>query len=88
MNFAKNIKFLRKQHGLTQEDLAGELGVTRPVVGSWEEGRVEASFGILIKIKNRFNITIDDLLLSSIERTRKGAYKNDSDIKKQEGYFN
>ncbi|HMP92152.1 MAG TPA: helix-turn-helix transcriptional regulator, partial [Phnomibacter sp.] len=42
MSFAgKNLKYLRKQRGWTQEDFAGKLGIKRSLVGAYEEERAE-----------------------------------------------
>lgn len=39
MDFAQRVKRLREDRGLTQEELAASLGLTRPAVGRWESGR-------------------------------------------------
>jgi len=39
--FAKNLKFLRSRKGLTQAELAANLGIKRSVIGAYEEGRAE-----------------------------------------------
>ena len=57
-----NIKYLRKEKGWTQQDLADELGVKRPQIGSYEEGRADPRIQTLMKLSNLFNISIDDLL--------------------------
>jgi len=57
-----NIKFLRKESGWTQQDLANELGVKRPQIGSYEEGRADPRIQTLIKLSDLFNVSVDDLL--------------------------
>ena len=37
MSFADNIQFLRRREGMTQEELAGRLGVSRRSVSKWED---------------------------------------------------
>lgn len=57
-----NIKYLRKEKDWTQQELADELGVKRPQIGSYEEGRADPRIQTLIKLSDFFNVTIDDLL--------------------------
>ncbi|HET8858835.1 helix-turn-helix domain-containing protein [Marivirga sp.] len=57
-----NIKYLRKEKGWTQQDLADELGVKRPQIGSYEEGRADPRIQTLMKLSDLFNVSLDDLL--------------------------
>ena len=58
----KNIAFFRKKKGLSQEDLADQLEISRSAIGSYEEGRSHPKISLLIKIADSFEITIDDLI--------------------------
>ncbi len=57
-----NIRFLRKQAGLTQAGLAEKLGVKRPVIGAYEEGRAEPRLQTLQHMAQFFGLPIDDLV--------------------------
>lgn len=57
-----NLRFLRKQLGLTQAELAGKLGLKRPVIGAYEEGRAEPRLQTLQHMAQFFGKRIDDLL--------------------------
>lgn len=57
-----NIKYLRKSKGLTQDEFARNIGVTRAVVGSYEENRAIPKLNVLKDIAYYFNITIDNLV--------------------------
>lgn len=57
-----NIKFLRKQRGLTQEGFANEIGVTRSVIGAYEEGRAEPKIKTMQTMADFFGVTLDQLL--------------------------
>src|SRR5690554_3553177 len=57
-----NIKYLRKDKGWTQQELADALGVKRPQIGSYEEDRADPRIQTLLKLSNLFNVSIDDLL--------------------------
>lgn len=57
-----NIRFLRKSKGLTQEELAKNLGVKRAVIGSYEENRAIPKLSVLQDLSYFFSISIDDLI--------------------------
>jgi len=57
-----NIKLLRGQKGLTQEELAKEFGIKRSLLGAYEEGRAEPSITTLIRMSKVLGITIDELI--------------------------
>ena len=60
--FAYNLKKIRKENNLSQEQLADELGVSRQAVSKWESGRGYPSIDSLKEIANYFSVTIDELL--------------------------
>jgi transcriptional regulator with XRE-family HTH domain len=63
-----NIKFLRKKLGLTQDQLAEKIGVNRPAIGSYEEGRASPKIQALQDLSIFFNIPIDQLINSDLSR--------------------
>lgn len=62
MELYKKIQTLRKERGLTQEELANMLFVSRTAVSKWETGRGIPSMDSLQMIAKLFNISIDSLL--------------------------
>ena len=62
MELSEKIQKLRKEHNLTQEQLAELLFVSRTAVSKWETGRGMPSMESLQMIARLFNITLDDLL--------------------------
>lgn len=62
MEFNEKLQQLRTEKGLTQEQLAEELYVSRTAISKWESGRGYPSLDSLKAISKRFSITIDDLL--------------------------
>lgn len=62
MEFSKKLQELRKQKGLTQEELAQTLYVSRTAVSKWESGRGYPSIDSLKAIAKYFSVTVDDLL--------------------------
>jgi len=57
-----NIKFLRKKNGFTQETFAEALGINRPSVGAYEEGRADPRLTTLSKIADLFHVSVDELI--------------------------
>lgn len=62
MEFHEKLQILRKNRGMTQEELAEALFVSRTAVSKWESGRGYPSIDSLKEISGFFSITIDDLL--------------------------
>ena len=62
MEFHEKLQELRKSRGLTQEELAEDLYVSRTAVSKWESGRGYPSIDSLKEISKYFSVTIDDLL--------------------------
>lgn len=53
---------LRKQHHLTQEELADKLGVSRQAISKWERSEASPDTDNLIELANIYGITLDELL--------------------------
>ena len=64
MEFNEKLQELRKNKGLTQEELAQFLFVSRTAVSKWESGRGVPSIESLKAISNFFSVSLDDLLSS------------------------
>ena len=62
MEFKEKIRTLRKQNGLTQEQLADKLFVSRTAVSKWESGRGYPSIDTLKLIAMEFSLSVDELL--------------------------
>ena len=61
-----NIRFLRKNAGYTQAQLADKLEIKRSLVGAYEEGRAEPKLATLVNISKLFDITLDDLITKDL----------------------
>ena len=67
MNYlAQNIKHLRKDKGLTQEQLAHKVGVKRAMVGAYEEGRAEPRLQTIQNLCHYFKVRLDKLIGSDL----------------------
>lgn len=62
MEFNEKLKELRKRKGLTQEELAQALYVSRTAVSKWESGRGYPSIDSLKAVAKLFSVTVDDLI--------------------------
>ena len=62
MEFHEKLQALRKKRGLTQEELAAALFVSRTAVSKWESGRGYTSIDSLKAIARFYSVTIDELL--------------------------
>ena len=67
---AERVRENRKRLGLTQEELAGRLGVSPQTVSYWENGGYP-DITMLPVIANHFGITVDELMGNDAERIRK-----------------
>lgn len=72
MNFADKLIQLRRQHGLSQEQLADRLGVTRQSVSKWESGSSVPELNKIIMISELYDISIDYLVKDSISQSATG----------------
>lgn len=62
MEFNEKLQELRKARGLTQEELARELFVSRTAISKWESGRGYPSIDSLKEISRFFRVSIDELI--------------------------
>lgn len=64
MNLSENLKKLRKEKNLSQEQLAKMLNVSRQAVSKWESGKTYPDIDNLILLRDIFNVTLDDLIVN------------------------
>ena len=62
MEFHEKLQELRKSRGITQEELAETLYVSRTAISKWESGRGYPNIDSLKEISKYFSVSIDDLL--------------------------
>ena len=62
MNLPERLAFLRKEKGLSQQELADEMNVSRQAVSKWESGNVMPSLDNLIYLSKLYGVTIDSLV--------------------------
>ena len=85
MEFHEKLQELRKKRGLTQEELAEALYVSRTAISKWESGRGYPSIDSLKELSSFFSVSIDELLssetvLSIAEKENKSNIRNMCDL--------
>lgn len=89
MMFNEKLLELRKEKGLSQEELGEKLGVTRQTVSKWELGSTSPKLDDLVKISNFFEISVDELIgneekIKNDDKDNLNVnYKNNSNPKKK-----
>jgi len=66
----KNLKYLRKLRGWTQEEFAQKLRIKRSLLGAYEEERAEPRIEILEVVADMFKLTLDDLLRKDVSDSK------------------
>lgn len=62
MNLAENLKKIRKENNLSQEQLAEKLSISRQSVSKWESGQAYPEMDKVLQLCKLFNVSVDDLL--------------------------
>lgn len=70
---ASNLRFLRKQKGITQNDLADQLDVQRTMISAYEDGRSDPKLATLTKLCEILEVGIEELLDHDIENLGRRA---------------
>lgn len=65
-NAGKNLRYLRKLRGWTQEEFANKLGIKRSLVGAYEEERADPRLDVLQVVSEIFKLTLDELLTKEL----------------------
>ena len=75
LNFAENLRKLRRERGFTQEQLAEKMGVSFQTVSRWETGVVYPDIELLPVIADFFEVRVDELLGCTKEDKDKNLQK-------------
>lgn len=76
MEFSKKLYELRKKNGLSQEEMANKLNVTRQTISKWELGESTPDMEKLIILSDYFNISLDELVLGKIPKQSENNAKS------------
>ncbi len=81
MDFGAQIKKIRTNGKLTQEQLAQKLNVSRQTISSWENNRNLPDLQMVVQIAQTFNLSLDQLILGDDTMTNK-LVKDGSEVRK------
>ena len=76
MSFSEKLKQIRKEHHLSQEDLAELLDVSRQAVSKWEQGQGYPEVEKLLLLSSKLNLSLDALM--SVEMNRDAEAKSEN----------
>ena len=78
MTFREKIKECREEAGLSQNDIAERLSVTRQAISKWERGINEPDIETIVRLADMYNVTIDQLLRADLSIVKRLAVKERS----------
>ena len=84
----KNLKYLRKLRGWTQEQFASKLKIKRSLVGAYEEERADPRLEVLEIVCSIFKTTMDELLLKDMSDAKANTFLEKRRMLKQFGATN
>ena len=67
-NVGKNIKKLRKEKNITQDQLAEQLHVTRQAISNWEIGKTQPEIETLSAMAEYFEVTVEELIYETPQK--------------------
>lgn len=73
-NAGKNLRYLRKLRGWTQEEFANKLKIKRSLVGAYEEERAEPRLEVMELICNTFKLSLEDFLFKDLSEPKALSY--------------
>ena len=76
--FGDNLYTLRKQRGLSQDEFAEKMGVSRQAISKWERNESYPDTENLIAIAKFFGVSIDDMINTSLDHGTEDTISNDT----------
>ena len=78
MKFNEKLLKLRKEKGLSQEELGMEMQVSRQTVSKWEAGQSYPDFARLVMLSDFFDMTLDELVKDiDVQEVRENSFTNE-----------
>ncbi len=67
MFFAQNLKYLREENKMSQQELSDAFGWSRDVVDMLEKGSRKPDIEMLVRLAEHFGVTLDELVLKELK---------------------
>lgn len=80
MRLAENLKVLRGNATISQEEMSVKLNISRQTISKWENGQSQPSIEMLVELANWFEVTIDDLIRGDVVKRSKPMFALDSSL--------
>lgn len=71
MTINQNMRDLRQISGMTQEEVAARVGLTRQAISSYESGRTQPDIDMLVKLAQLYNADVSDILYGRSHEQKK-----------------
>ena len=72
MSFSENLKQIRKEHHLSQEELAELLDVSRQAVSKWEQGQGYPEVEKMLLLSSKLHVSLDELMSTEMNQDAEG----------------
>ncbi len=73
VNFGERIYQLRKDLGLSQEEIAAKMNVSRQTISNWENGGAHPTIDKAVELANLFDVSLDELVGKQVQPTKKSS---------------
>lgn len=84
MDWNDSLRIIRKEHGLTQKELASRIQVSQALISAWELGTSKPDIDYLFKLARLYKVSLDYLLAFSPKETIPEAIKAHAICKKED----
>lgn len=85
INIGQNIRSLRSKRHISQEELAGAIGITVQAISKWETGKANPDLMLIPELAEYFGVSIDDLFYT--DKTGSTHTQNPEVVLKQNSYW-
>jgi len=83
---SESIKKLRKEKGMTQDELAEKLCVTRQAVSNWEMGKTQPDVDTLTKLAEVFDVSVEQIIYGKETKEKVVHISRDVQVGPKEGF--